>query len=416
MAVDWLADVKKYVSNPDEAAVAGIVRHCGIALRNRDSSLVSFTDKAETDRVRTNFLKKKLGRTESNDVLDQAIAAVGERMKGDHTKNRVTVYYLLAEHFGQLALFHGKAKADVAGASTGIGTPAADAALETGNGADNGAAGIASAGLAAGAGALGLAGAGGAAAEAAATPSPPPPPAAPPVSAATSSTGGSYSGAGTSGGSGSGAGGAQGFADVPQGGGGNRWWLWALLAVLVLLILFFLMRSCQPQPAATGSLNTIEANTSDVGTASTNDDMLANVGDSAGAIDGNAGTAAAVPPAAPAGAGVTETTSNGAPALNVYFDKGKSDVTADFSAAATKLTAYLSAHPGATLEVSGYNDPSGNAAVNAQISKERAQHVAAALKTAGVPDSAVALVKPSDTTITSADADAARRVEVTVKQ
>ena len=29
--------------------------------------------------------------------------AVGERMKSDHTRNRVTVYYLLAEHFGKLS-------------------------------------------------------------------------------------------------------------------------------------------------------------------------------------------------------------------------------------------------------------------------------------------------------------------------
>jgi hypothetical protein len=45
MAGDWAADVKKYVSNADEKAIAGIVRHCGIALQEADSSLVSFTDK-----------------------------------------------------------------------------------------------------------------------------------------------------------------------------------------------------------------------------------------------------------------------------------------------------------------------------------------------------------------------------------
>ena len=28
---------------------------------------------------------------------------IGERMRNDHTKNRVTVYYLLAEHFGKLS-------------------------------------------------------------------------------------------------------------------------------------------------------------------------------------------------------------------------------------------------------------------------------------------------------------------------
>ena len=60
MAQDWLADVRRYDANADEAIVAGIVRHCGIALRSRDASLVSFSDSAETDRVRESFCKKKL--------------------------------------------------------------------------------------------------------------------------------------------------------------------------------------------------------------------------------------------------------------------------------------------------------------------------------------------------------------------
>ena len=38
--------VKKYSSAPNEAAVAAIVRHLGIALQNRDLSLVSTSDSA----------------------------------------------------------------------------------------------------------------------------------------------------------------------------------------------------------------------------------------------------------------------------------------------------------------------------------------------------------------------------------
>jgi hypothetical protein len=105
VGTDWAADVIRYVPNADEKAIAGIVRHCGIALRNRDSSLVSFSDKAEVDRVRESFLKKKLGLTAPDEKLDEAITAVGEIMKGDRTRNRVTVYYLLADRFGKLSDF-----------------------------------------------------------------------------------------------------------------------------------------------------------------------------------------------------------------------------------------------------------------------------------------------------------------------
>jgi Protein of unknown function (DUF2853) len=66
MAENWAADVKKYVPNADEKAIDGIVKYCGIALQKRDSSLVSFTDKEEVARVRNNFLKKKLGLTQSD--------------------------------------------------------------------------------------------------------------------------------------------------------------------------------------------------------------------------------------------------------------------------------------------------------------------------------------------------------------
>jgi hypothetical protein len=105
MAENWAADVKKYVPNANEKAIDGIVRYCGIALQKRDSSLVSFTDKEEVGRVRNNFLKKKLALTNSDAELDKAIMLVGDKMKDDRTRNRVTVYYLLADHFGKLSTF-----------------------------------------------------------------------------------------------------------------------------------------------------------------------------------------------------------------------------------------------------------------------------------------------------------------------
>ena len=100
---DWAADVRKHVPDADSAVIARIVRYCGIALQKRDSSLVSFTDEKEVARLRTNFLEKKLGLMKPDAELDSAINAVEDRMKGDRSRNRVTVYYLLAEHFGKLS-------------------------------------------------------------------------------------------------------------------------------------------------------------------------------------------------------------------------------------------------------------------------------------------------------------------------
>ncbi len=105
MATDWAADVKKFDPKADDEAIAGIVRHCGIALHKVDSSLVSYSDPEELKRVREGFIKKKLAITDSDADIDKALASVGKTLKGVNRKNRVTVYYLVAKHYGKLGLF-----------------------------------------------------------------------------------------------------------------------------------------------------------------------------------------------------------------------------------------------------------------------------------------------------------------------
>ena len=112
---------------------------------------------------------------------------------------------------------------------------------------------------------------------------------------------------------------------------------------------------------------------------------------------------------------MTSETRDGKPVVKVYFDTGKTALAPAFADAAAGLKDYLSTMSGSSLAVSGYNDASGNAAANAELSKNRAQAVAAALVAAGIPQASVALVKPEQTTDASVPGDAARRVEVIVK-
>jgi hypothetical protein len=106
MAHDWAQDVKKYISNADDAAIKGIVKHCGIALQSRDASFVACGDKSERDRVRDSFLKKKLALTQPDAELDASIMDVCQKMKADRDKSRVAFYYMLAEKYGKLSMFH----------------------------------------------------------------------------------------------------------------------------------------------------------------------------------------------------------------------------------------------------------------------------------------------------------------------
>lgn len=368
MAEDWAKDVKKYAPDADDTVIAGIVRYCGIALQNRDSSLVSFADPVETGRVRDNFLKKKLGLTQADDVLDQAIAAVGERMKGVSFKNRVTVYYLLAERLGVLHLFGGKAAAGAAGTAGAVG---------------------------AGAAALGVAGlaavANGEDARAAPAPSPanaPDPVARTAAPTASQTLTGGYG------------------APKTASKSGFGWWPWLLLGLLVLAVLWWLFLR-NPAPPATESVAGPEV-------ASSAAPAAAPV-----AVPGGLGALSAAPAEGtvtiPTGAGVTAETRDGKPVVKVYFDTGKTDLAPAFTDAATGLKDYLASHAGSTLAVSGFNDKTGDVAANAELSKNRAQAVKAALVAAGVPDASVELVKPADTTDASGSNAAARRVEVVVR-
>jgi hypothetical protein len=100
MGSDYAADIRKYTNKVDDKAVASIVKFCGIALRGADSQWVSVTDDAEVQRVVKGFCAKKLALDAK--TAEAAVKAVGEKMKADKTKHRVTVYYLVAEHTGTL--------------------------------------------------------------------------------------------------------------------------------------------------------------------------------------------------------------------------------------------------------------------------------------------------------------------------
>ena len=95
---DYAANVKKYAPTANDDHITAIVKHLGIALRNRDSSLVSCSDPEELARVKNGWCKKKLALTDEK-AIDAAIKHVCETMKGEHNKGRVTFYYLIAAHF-----------------------------------------------------------------------------------------------------------------------------------------------------------------------------------------------------------------------------------------------------------------------------------------------------------------------------
>ncbi len=95
----------KYTSNINNAAVDKMASTYALVMSNKDAKFVSCGDASEKETVRENFLKKKLGLSDSDADLDNAIEAICATMKEDRMKNRLVFYYLLAEKFNKLGVF-----------------------------------------------------------------------------------------------------------------------------------------------------------------------------------------------------------------------------------------------------------------------------------------------------------------------
>ncbi len=89
----------------DADLLKAVTKACGPSIYNVDSSKVSTSDQAELDRVKNNFLIKKLGMSDGP-ALDAAIKEVGEQLgKSNRNKYRAMFYYLLVKKFGKESVF-----------------------------------------------------------------------------------------------------------------------------------------------------------------------------------------------------------------------------------------------------------------------------------------------------------------------
>lgn len=82
----------------DSALLTAVTKGLGPSIYLKDASLVSCSDKTELDRVKTNFLSKKLG--VEGEAADNAIKAVCAEYDA-RMKYRAVFYYMLAKKLGK---------------------------------------------------------------------------------------------------------------------------------------------------------------------------------------------------------------------------------------------------------------------------------------------------------------------------
>lgn len=105
-------EVSKYQASMDNIGIKydadlfeKITKGCGPSIYNKDSSSVSCGDPKELDRVKQNYLIKKLG-LEDSPKLDEAIQEVCEQMgKSNRNKYRAIFYYCLCTKFKKSSVY-----------------------------------------------------------------------------------------------------------------------------------------------------------------------------------------------------------------------------------------------------------------------------------------------------------------------
>ncbi|WP_053977662.1 DUF2853 family protein [Mangrovimonas xylaniphaga] len=106
LIIKYAAELKdKFGLEPEMDLLTKITIGCGPSIYNADSATVSSSDVSELERVKTNFLIKKLG-LEDTPELDAAINSVIDNYgRSNRTKYRVVVYYLLTKHFSKETVY-----------------------------------------------------------------------------------------------------------------------------------------------------------------------------------------------------------------------------------------------------------------------------------------------------------------------
>ena len=97
----YKSEMDKLGLSYDEDLLTKVAKGLGPSIYNPDSSKVSSTDQAEIDRVKNNFLIKKLGLADGPNLdaaIQKAVDALGS---SNRNKYRAMFYYLLVKELGQ---------------------------------------------------------------------------------------------------------------------------------------------------------------------------------------------------------------------------------------------------------------------------------------------------------------------------
>ena len=90
---------------PDMALLTKVTIACGPSIYNADASTVASSQTAELETVKENFLMKKLGLSDSPELMGGIQKVLETYGRAERNKYRAVVYYMLTKHFGKEAVY-----------------------------------------------------------------------------------------------------------------------------------------------------------------------------------------------------------------------------------------------------------------------------------------------------------------------
>ncbi len=102
----YAADIKdKFGENPDMDLLKKVTVGLGPSIYNLDASKVSGGDEKELETVKNNYLIKKLGMSDSPELMEGINAVMEKYGSSNRNKHRAVVYYQLCKHFKKESVY-----------------------------------------------------------------------------------------------------------------------------------------------------------------------------------------------------------------------------------------------------------------------------------------------------------------------
>jgi hypothetical protein len=90
---------------PDMDLLTKVTIGCGPAIYDADASTVAGSQPSELETVKKNFLMKKLGLADSDDLMAAIDSVIETYGRSERNKYRAVIYYMLTKHFGKESVY-----------------------------------------------------------------------------------------------------------------------------------------------------------------------------------------------------------------------------------------------------------------------------------------------------------------------